>query len=257
MYETRTSAALLDAADWHFISLPPTLFVMPKARETCTRCSMRRQKCDRTLPCRRCVAAGVASSCTLTWKDGYDPFVHRQYPNVKIRLRQPSADSNITLLRHGHRSPADTVDWAANGEVEVVQLADMPDVGGGPTPLPRDETATDATEAMNVSDRSSEIESLQSPLLTHRVFSSSSITTSISSAGTTGPSVFLCSGKNSDRPSKHPGLFSCALWISAGRLYFLQYCVHLSLALTRPRQMRGAILRWRRNTWEGSGLMPA
>lgn len=51
---------------------------MPKSRTTCTRCSMRRQKCDRQIPCTRCVRADVATSCTRIWKD-YDARVHRSY----------------------------------------------------------------------------------------------------------------------------------------------------------------------------------
>lgn len=43
---------------------------MPKARQTCTQCSLRRQKCDRRQPCSRCVKRGVADRCTIEWTAG-------------------------------------------------------------------------------------------------------------------------------------------------------------------------------------------
>ncbi len=42
---------------------------MPKQRQTCTRCSQRRQKCDRQSPCSRCVQNGEAALCTTIWVD--------------------------------------------------------------------------------------------------------------------------------------------------------------------------------------------
>ncbi|KAF2271033.1 hypothetical protein CC78DRAFT_506514 [Lojkania enalia] len=53
---------------------------MPKARQTCTRCSMRRQKCDRKSPCSRCVQNKEAHLCTTEWINGYNPNIHRKYP---------------------------------------------------------------------------------------------------------------------------------------------------------------------------------
>ena len=42
---------------------------------------MRRQKCDRNLPCSRCIKRGEADRCTREWPEGgYDPRVHRTYP---------------------------------------------------------------------------------------------------------------------------------------------------------------------------------
>ena len=65
---------------------------MPKVRQTCTRCSMRRQKCDRKSPCTRCIQNNEASSCSREWQDGYDPLLHRTYP--KCKAVQPS-DHNV------------------------------------------------------------------------------------------------------------------------------------------------------------------
>jgi hypothetical protein len=53
---------------------------MPKQRSTCTRCSMKRQKCDRQTPCSRCIQNKEAHLCTTEWTNGYDPAVHRRYP---------------------------------------------------------------------------------------------------------------------------------------------------------------------------------
>ncbi|KIX09685.1 uncharacterized protein Z518_00766 [Rhinocladiella mackenziei CBS 650.93] len=59
---------------------------MPKERKTCTECSMRRQKCDRNVPCGRCVKRGDAAKCTREWPEGgYDPKIHRIYPRTSIR----------------------------------------------------------------------------------------------------------------------------------------------------------------------------
>ncbi|RVX70384.1 hypothetical protein B0A52_05883 [Exophiala mesophila] len=41
---------------------------------------MRRQKCDRNVPCGRCVKRGDADRCTRDWPGGYDPKLHRIYP---------------------------------------------------------------------------------------------------------------------------------------------------------------------------------
>lgn len=64
---------------------------MPKARQTCTRCSMRRQKCDKQQPCSRCVAAGEGHRCTRVWQGGYDASVHRQYPKSDTKYRRRSS----------------------------------------------------------------------------------------------------------------------------------------------------------------------
>jgi hypothetical protein len=57
---------------------------MPKQRQTCTRCSQRRQKCDRSktgkAPCSRCMQNNEGHLCTTIWAGGYDPSVHRKYP---------------------------------------------------------------------------------------------------------------------------------------------------------------------------------
>ena len=53
---------------------------MPKQRQTCTRCSQRRQKCDRKAPCTRCVQNHEGHLCTTRWVNGYNPSVHRKYP---------------------------------------------------------------------------------------------------------------------------------------------------------------------------------
>lgn len=62
--------------------LATTTVAMPKPRQTCTRCSLRRQKCDRQLPCTRCVNAGAGSECSRTWPEKYNPSIHRKYPKA-------------------------------------------------------------------------------------------------------------------------------------------------------------------------------
>lgn len=66
---------------------------------------MRRQKCDRNLPCSRCIKRGEPEKCTREWpKEGYDPRKHRIYP-------RPEKDSNDSPATDGgrdvsHSSPA-------------------------------------------------------------------------------------------------------------------------------------------------------
>ncbi|KAH7402463.1 hypothetical protein BKA66DRAFT_404581 [Pyrenochaeta sp. MPI-SDFR-AT-0127] len=68
---------------------------MPKTRQTCTRCSQRRQKCDRKAPCTRCVQNSEGHLCTTKWVEGYDPSVHRKYPRkVSSTVSWPSAASS-------------------------------------------------------------------------------------------------------------------------------------------------------------------
>ncbi|KAF2192226.1 hypothetical protein K469DRAFT_694358 [Zopfia rhizophila CBS 207.26] len=71
---------------------------MPKPRQTCTRCSMRRQKCDRKNPCSRCVHNKESHLCTRQWPDGYDPNIHRKYPKKKLIVPQDSAFSSSTPI---------------------------------------------------------------------------------------------------------------------------------------------------------------
>ena len=54
---------------------------------------MRRQKCDRKLPCTRCIQNNEASSCSREWQDGYDPRLHRTYPKCKA---VQSSDNNVS-----------------------------------------------------------------------------------------------------------------------------------------------------------------
>ena len=79
---------------------------MPKVRQTCTRCSMRRQKCDRKVPCTRCIRNNEASSCSRKWQDGYDPRLHRTYPTCKV---VQSSDNNVLsgLTSNGVRQKLD------------------------------------------------------------------------------------------------------------------------------------------------------
>jgi hypothetical protein len=65
---------------------------MPKQRSTCTRCSMKRQKCDRQTPCSRCIQNNEAHLCTTEWTNGYNPAVHRKYP------RKPTSTAPQTSI---------------------------------------------------------------------------------------------------------------------------------------------------------------
>ena len=102
---------------------------MPKARQTCTECSMRRQKCDRQIPCGRCVRRGDGDKCTLIWPGNYDPKKHRIYPRpdtspVAEEATLEHADSNLSeydfktteLLREPHlKYNGTTFEWDGSG----------------------------------------------------------------------------------------------------------------------------------------------
>lgn len=67
-------------------------------RQTCTRCSQRRQRCDRKEPCTRCVQNGEGHLCATKWAEGYNPSIHRKYPK-KVSPNptwQPAASSSET-----------------------------------------------------------------------------------------------------------------------------------------------------------------
>lgn len=86
-------------------------FNMPKERQTCTECSMRRQKCDRQIPCSRCVKRGEGDKCTREWPEGgYDARVHRSYPSREQRLtdlgQQASPKSSPTSLTNSGSQPS-------------------------------------------------------------------------------------------------------------------------------------------------------
>ncbi|KAI1609303.1 hypothetical protein EDD36DRAFT_66452 [Exophiala viscosa] len=65
-----------------------------RSRETCTECSLRRQKCDRQRPCGRCVKRGIPDKCQLHWSGEYDPALHRVYPSTRPRSKQQSLTSD-------------------------------------------------------------------------------------------------------------------------------------------------------------------
>ncbi|KAF2674595.1 hypothetical protein BT63DRAFT_449586 [Microthyrium microscopicum] len=80
---------------------------MPKLRETCTRCSRRRQKCDKQIPCWRCVRDGVGASCSRSWGEGYDARVHRTYPKDSgTNPSEPNSRDGTILHTTGPPTPA-------------------------------------------------------------------------------------------------------------------------------------------------------
>jgi hypothetical protein len=102
-YNLQTLCTLARASSWyeapHELSL-----AMPKGRQTCTECSMRRQKCDRQQPCGRCIRRGHADRCSIEWgPDGYDPKKHRVYPRPEGKTSQdgqPSASNSAVTSPH-------------------------------------------------------------------------------------------------------------------------------------------------------------
>ena len=77
---------------------------MPKQRQTCTRCSQRRQKCDRKDPCTRCVQNNEGHLCSTKWAEGYNPSVHRKYPRrssptVSWQSAASSSDTSSSALQ--------------------------------------------------------------------------------------------------------------------------------------------------------------
>lgn len=80
---------------------------------------MRRQKCDRNIPCGRCVKRGDADKCSREWPDGgYDPKLHRIYPRSSTGAAQspggtsasPTEANNAseTGIHPSLRTPAST-----------------------------------------------------------------------------------------------------------------------------------------------------
>lgn len=63
---------------------------------------MRRQKCDRQLPCARCVKRGIADQCTRNWPTQYNPSIHRVYRRVRP-LSVEVSRSNSTSSPAAHQ----------------------------------------------------------------------------------------------------------------------------------------------------------
>ena len=58
---------------------------------------MRRQKCDRNIPCGRCVKRGDSDKCTREWPEGgYDPKLHRIYPRSSAQADGSPSASNTS-----------------------------------------------------------------------------------------------------------------------------------------------------------------
>ncbi|KAF3388653.1 hypothetical protein F1880_003403 [Penicillium rolfsii] len=68
-----------------------------RPRQTCTECSLRRQKCDRKTPCGRCTKRGIAEKCTTSWPEPYNPQIHRAYPRTRPRKSQTTARVSSSL----------------------------------------------------------------------------------------------------------------------------------------------------------------
>jgi hypothetical protein len=68
---------------------------MPKARQTCTQCSIRRQKCDRNAPCGRCESRGVAHLCTRDWPTPDSSRAHRRTSQQPLPF-SPFRDHSLT-----------------------------------------------------------------------------------------------------------------------------------------------------------------
>ncbi|KAF1958605.1 hypothetical protein CC80DRAFT_502552 [Byssothecium circinans] len=85
---------------------------MPKQRQTCTRCSMRRQKCDRKTPCSRCVQNKEVHLCTMEWPSGYNAAVHRKYP----RKSSPTTLWSSARSSEGRIPPLDGSATPQNGD---------------------------------------------------------------------------------------------------------------------------------------------
>ena len=99
---------------------------MPKERQTCTECSMRRQKCDRNSPCSRCIKRGEPEKCTREWpKEGYDPRKHRTYPRPEKGSQGSPAPPNDN--DGSHASPSSTGNQQLNPAVHPsLRVLDTP-----------------------------------------------------------------------------------------------------------------------------------
>src|SRR5271155_3801248 len=130
---------------------------MPKVRQTCTQCSMRRQKCDKQLPCGRCVKRGVPASCTREWPGEYDAKKHRVYPRSSdgtsrasktpppANARTPTAGVTANALRM--QSPSQpTLGPQGDGIVTNSSISNGPNI----QPPARSNPATDIENAASV-----------------------------------------------------------------------------------------------------------
>ncbi|KAF1834455.1 hypothetical protein BDW02DRAFT_330389 [Decorospora gaudefroyi] len=117
---------------------------MPKQRQTCTRCSQRRQKCDRKAPCTRCVQNNEGHLCTTKWVNGYNPNVHRKYPRrssptVSLGASSSGTSSDPSLHANGllvsTRQDLSSLSSArtTDGSTDKVQ---QKDISTWPTKLP-------------------------------------------------------------------------------------------------------------------------
>lgn len=114
---------------------------MPKERQTCTECSMRRQKCDRNIPCSRCIKRGEPEKCTREWpKEGYDAKKHRIYP-------RPDKDDNVSSTGDAEGS-ADPSPAAAHHDESLVHPS-LRTAGSSRGARPSQGTASQAAQPGN------------------------------------------------------------------------------------------------------------
>jgi hypothetical protein len=105
---------------------------MPKQRETCTECSIRRQKCDKALPaCGRCVRRGVASRCTRVWSRATTSTRRSLSENIEREIGI-APDALRQLSKSGTRVFLDEVNPLSNAESSPVHH----DLGSTLAPAP-------------------------------------------------------------------------------------------------------------------------
>lgn len=71
---------------------------------------MRRQKCDRNIPCGRCVKRGDAAKCTREWPEGgYNAKVHRIYPRSSTAADSSPAATDTSPAASQSNAPESAV----------------------------------------------------------------------------------------------------------------------------------------------------
>jgi hypothetical protein len=113
---------------------------MPKVRQTCTQCSVRRQKCDKNVPCGRCQSRGVVHLCSIAWPTPEASRIHRGHSQQPHRTTSAVSETQPDLADTvGYLDPQSSLQTQHQRPLGVNSVSsELENDSGGEAPVSHD-----------------------------------------------------------------------------------------------------------------------